>query len=80
MPQQKQPAKSPEEKRRSATKAVAKYGGMAFQLLGACLLGVFLGRRIDAEMQLERPLWAVSLTVLFAVAVLVSIFRQLLRE
>jgi F0F1-type ATP synthase assembly protein I len=80
MPQQKQPAKSPEEKRRSATKAVAKYGGMAFQLLGACLLGVFLGRRIDAEMQLERPLWAVSLTVLFALAVLVSIFRQLLRE
>jgi F0F1-type ATP synthase assembly protein I len=80
MPQQKQPAKSPEEKRKSATKAVAQYGGMAFQLLGACLLGVLLGQRLDAKMQLERPLWAVSLTVLFMLAVLVSIFRRLLQD
>ena len=53
---------------------------MAFQLLAACLLGVFLGRWLDAKMQLERPLWAVSLTILFMVASLVSIFRQLMRD
>jgi F0F1-type ATP synthase assembly protein I len=53
---------------------------MAFQLLAACLLGVFLGRWLDATMHLERPIWAVSLTILFMVASLVSIFRQILRN
>lgn len=74
------PAKSPEERRKSAIKAVAQYSGMAFQLFAACLVGVFTGRWLDAKMQLERPLWAVSLTILFMVASLVSIFRQLMRD
>jgi F0F1-type ATP synthase assembly protein I len=72
--------KSPEEKRKDALRAVGLYSGMAFQLLAACLLGVFLGRWLDAAMQLERPIWAVSLTILFMVASLVSIFRQILRK
>jgi F0F1-type ATP synthase assembly protein I len=49
-------------------------------LLGACLAGVFLGRWLDERMHLERPLWAVSLTVLFMVASLYVVFRQLLKE
>jgi len=53
---------------------------MAFQLFGACLIGVFLGRWIDAQFQLVKPVWAVLLTVLFMLAALFSIFRQLLRE
>lgn len=69
--------KSPEEKRTSAIKDWAKYSGLAFQLLGACLAGVFIGRWLDAKMQLERPLWAVFLTILFMVASLVSLYRQL---
>ena len=69
--------KSPEEKKKSAIKDFARYSGLAFQLLGACLAGVFIGRWLDAKMQLERPLWAVFLTVLFMVASLVSLYRQL---
>ncbi len=68
---------SPEEKRKSAIKAVARYSGLAFQLLGACLAGVFLGRWLDAKMQLERPLWAVFLTIFFMVGSLYSLYRQL---
>ncbi len=71
------PQKSPEEKRKSAIKDWAKYSGLAFQLLGACLAGVFIGRWLDQKMQLERPLWAVFLTVFFMVASLVSLYRQL---
>ena len=69
--------KSPEEKKKSAIKDWAKYSGLAFQLLGACLAGVFIGRWLDEKMQLERPLWAVFLTVFFMVASLVSLYRQL---
>jgi F0F1-type ATP synthase assembly protein I len=79
MPQM-QPKPSPTERRKSAIRATAKYGGMAFQLLGACLAGVFIGRWLDARMQLERPTWAVFLTILFMVAALYSLYRQLLRE
>ncbi|MBL7783834.1 MAG: AtpZ/AtpI family protein [Saprospiraceae bacterium] len=53
---------------------------MAFQLLGACLAGVFIGHWLDARMQLERPFWAVFLTVLFMIASLYSLYRQLLKE
>ncbi|MBK8966625.1 MAG: AtpZ/AtpI family protein [Saprospiraceae bacterium] len=68
---------SPEEKRKSAIKDWARYSGLAFQLLGACLAGVFIGRWLDAKMELERPLWAVFLTIFFMVASLVSLYRQL---
>ncbi|MBV6439597.1 MAG: AtpZ/AtpI family protein [Haliscomenobacteraceae bacterium CHB4] len=71
---------SPEEKRKSATKTFAKYSGMVFQLLGACLAGVVVGRWLDARMHLERPTWAVFLTILFMLGALYSLYRQLLRD
>ncbi|MBK6932969.1 MAG: AtpZ/AtpI family protein [Saprospirales bacterium] len=76
MPQPPQP-KSPEEKKRSAIRDWAKYSGLAFQLLGACLAGVLTGRWLDAKMQLDRPLFAVFLTVFFMIASLISLYRQL---
>ncbi len=72
--------KSPQEKQRQAIKSVAKYGGMAFQLFGACLAGVFIGRWLDAKMHMERPMWAVFLTVFFMLGALYSLYRQLLRD
>lgn len=75
-----QPAKSPQEKRKYAIKATAKYGGMAFQLLGSCVIGMYLGRWIDAKIGAARPTWAVFLTVFFMLAALYSLYRQLLRD
>ncbi|MFN0036120.1 MAG: AtpZ/AtpI family protein [Saprospiraceae bacterium] len=57
-----------------------KYGGMAFQLFGACLLGALIGRWLDGWMQLERPLWAVFLTIFFMAAAIYAIYRQLLND
>ncbi len=74
------PKLSPEENRKSAIRATARYSGMAFQLLAACLAGVFIGRWLDERMGMERPLWAVSLTVLFMIASLYALYRQLLKE
>ena len=80
MPRTPQPKLSPQERRKSAIKASMKYGGMAFQLFGACLLGAFFGRWLDAWMGLERPLWAVFLTILFMAASIYVIYRQLLND
>lgn len=71
---------SPDQKRKHAIKSAAKYSGMAFQLLAACLAGVFIGRWLDAKMNLERPTWAVFLTIFFMVGSLYSLYRQLLRD
>jgi F0F1-type ATP synthase assembly protein I len=75
-----QPEKSPQEKRKSAIKATAKYGGMAFQLLGACIAGMYIGRWLDAKLQVSRPTWTVFLTVFFMLAALYSLYRQLLKD
>ena len=80
MPQQPPEKPSQESRRLSAIKATAKYGGMAFQLLGACLAGVFIGRWIDGRIGVQRPTWAVFLTILFMIAALYSLYRQLLRD
>ena len=74
------PKQSPQERRVAAIKATAKYGGMAFQLLGACLAGVFIGKWLDGKMQMERPTWAVFLTIFFMAGSLYVIYRQLLRD
>jgi F0F1-type ATP synthase assembly protein I len=49
-------------------------------LLGACLAGALIGRWLDAKFQLERPLFAVALTILFMIAALVALYRQLLQD
>ncbi len=79
MPQQQPIKPSPESNRNESLKAVAKYGGMAFQLFGACLAGVFVGRWIDQQIGTTRPTWAVFLTIFFMLASLYSLYRQLLR-
>lgn len=68
---------SQEEKRKSAIRAYAKYGGMALQFFAACLLGVFIGNWLDAKMELERPLFAVFLTIGFMAAAFFLIYKQL---
>ncbi len=65
------------QRRKPSLKDWARYSGLAFELLGACLAGVLVGRWLDERMGLERPVWAVFLTVLFLIAALVSLYRQL---
>lgn len=47
-----------------------KYSGMAFQMGIIILIGTFLGKKLDAHFQMEKP----YLTILFA---LLSIFAAL---
>jgi hypothetical protein len=53
---------------------------MAIQLFGFCLAGALLGRWLDAKLALERPLFAVFLTVFFLFGAFYSIYRQLLKD
>ncbi len=69
--------KLPDRKRRSSWQEWARYSGLAFELLGACLAGVLIGRWLDERLSLKQPTWAVFLTILFLIAALVSLYRRL---
>jgi uncharacterized membrane protein YfcA len=53
---------------------------LAFQLFGACLVGVFVGRWLDARLGNERPTWAVFLTIFFMLAALYALYKQLQQD
>ena len=53
---------------------------MAFQLFGAILAGVLIGKWLDEKAANQRPFFAVFGAVLFMAASLWGIFRQLLIE
>jgi hypothetical protein len=74
------PPLSPQERQRQTIKAVGRYSGMAIQLFGSCMAGLFVGRWLDTYLQVQRPTWAVFLTVLFMLGALYSLYRQLLRD
>jgi F0F1-type ATP synthase assembly protein I len=50
---------------------IAKYSGLAFEMLGIIVLGVFAGVKLDKYLHTEFPLWTLILTLL---AVFVSLY------
>ncbi len=71
---------SPEERTRQRIKTVGRYSGMAFQLFGAILAGVLIGKWLDSRAANQRPFFALGGAVLGLAAALWSIFRQLLND
>jgi F0F1-type ATP synthase assembly protein I len=69
--------KSPQEKRNQAIKDVGRYSGLAFQLFGAALAGVLIGRWIDQRWNHGQPLFAGVLAMFFIFASLYALYRQL---
>jgi type VI protein secretion system component VasF len=65
---------------KSSLGAFTKYGGMAFQLFGSCFAGLYFGRWLDARLQVERPTWVVFMTVIFMLASLYLLYKQLLND
>ncbi len=48
--------------------AYLKYSGMAFQLVAAILIGVFIGKKLDAYFQFDRPYMTAVSALLFLLA------------
>ena len=57
-----------------------KFAGMGFQFLAACLLGFLLGKFLDQKFGSTRGLWTAICTTVFMVAVMVSIFIDVLKK
>jgi F0F1-type ATP synthase assembly protein I len=70
----------PLKKNRPPISSIAKYSGLMFQLLGSCMVGLYAGKYLDETMHLNRPTWAVLLTVCFMIAALYAVYKQLLND
>jgi ATP synthase protein I len=74
------PQLSPEEQQRQRIKAFARYGGLAFQLFGSVLAGVFIGKWLDQKLGNTKPVFAVFGAIFFLIAALWVVFRSILNE
>ena len=69
--------KEPNKLSRKAN-AYLKYSGMAFQLAAAILIGVFVGKKLDAYLRLERPYMTAVAAMLFLLAGLYLSLKDIL--
>lgn len=56
----------------------AKYSGIAFQMIAAIGLFVWLGTYLDKKMETNQPYWTLGLTLMAVVASMVSIIKNFL--
>lgn len=57
---------------------VLKYSGMVFQIFIALVIAVFIGQKLDAYFELEKPLLTALCAILALPLVLYSILKDLL--
>lgn len=56
----------------------AKYGGMAFTLAGAVVMGVLIGQWLDARVENDTPYWTAGMALLFLCVGMYSALRDIL--
>ena len=57
-----------------------KYSGLAFQFLAAILMGFWLGKWLDGKYATEKPWFTMAFMMLFLVATLYKIIRDITNE
>jgi F0F1-type ATP synthase assembly protein I len=58
----------------------SRYSGLAFQLIAAILLGLWIGMKIDDAMGNKTPVFTAITTVVFLLAALFLIIRSLTKS
>lgn len=57
-----------------------KYSGMAFQMVGALLVGVFLGRWLDRKLDTPQPYFTALLALVFTGVSIYVALRDFLKK
>jgi len=69
-----------ESQKKPSKNEALKYAGMGTQMLIAIGIGVFIGKKLDAYFQTERPVYTAVLALVFLVVVMYSILKGLIRN
>ena len=57
-----------------------RYSGMAFQMVGYIVVGIFLGKQLDKYFETARPVFTALLSVVFLVVYFVKLVADLSRK
>ncbi len=68
----------PSKKRPS--KDYLKYSGLAFQFLAAIIIGLLIGKWLDGQFKLDRPIFTIIFSLLFIIASLVLVIRDITKK
>ncbi len=63
-----------------ATKNYMRYSGMAFQIVGYIIVGIFLGKQLDKYFETSKPIFTALLSVVFLIAYFVKLVADLSRK
>lgn len=59
---------------------LAKYSGLAFEMLGIVVLGAFVGYKLDEKRAAEFPLWTLILSLLGVFVALYLVLKDLIKN
>jgi hypothetical protein len=57
-----------------------KYSGIAFQLAGLMIIGIFLGKKLDAWLQFEKPFMTMALIMIFFTGYMYKLYIDLTKN
>ena len=59
---------------------IAKYSGLAFEMLGIISLGTFVGYKLDENSKTEFPIWTIVLSLLSICIALYFVVKKLISK
>ncbi len=70
----------PSRKKKKALNSYARYSSIAFQMLGIMLAGVFGGRELDRWLEMQFPVFTLTLTILAVILAIYFVIKDLLKK
>lgn len=72
-----EPNEQKSKQARSTTRKFIQFGGMAIEMGGLIFVGAWLGKQADAWLELEKPYFLLTGTLLFTLAAIYRVIRDL---
>ena len=77
--QQPQKKKNPKERENKGIKDIARYSGMAFQMVGIILVATWGGMKLDKLTGFEKPVFTIILSLIGVFAAIYTIVKDFIK-
>lgn len=79
-PQEKILTTEQKEEAKQQASTIAKWSGLAFQMLAAIGLGVWAGLWLDKKLEMKLPIFTIVLSLLGVLVSMFQVYRQAVKE
>ena len=70
----------PLKKKKKTLNAYARYSSIAFQMVGIMLAGALGGRELDRWLEMQFPVFTLTLTILAVILAIYFVIKDLLKK